>query len=134
MGFSATGEYFLRILDPRHAGSRPYTPWWQMTGQGDTVTMHGAYLQMGYMLPIPGLENKLEAVGRVGGVSLLGNGQGRQLGIFCRPETTSSKVTRSNCKRTSPRFMRLRSVAARVSLANVNDDALIWRVQLQVAF
>ena len=36
--------------------------------------MHGAYLQMGYFLPIAGLEDKLEAVVRVGGISVLNGG------------------------------------------------------------
>ncbi len=75
MGFSATGEYIVRTLDPRRAGRRPFTSWWLLTGQGDTTVMHGAYLQLGYMLPIPGLENKLEAVARVGGISTAADGR-----------------------------------------------------------
>ena len=132
-GFSLIGEYWVRSVDPRRAGRRPFTPWWLLTGQGDTTAQHGAYVQMGYFLPIPGLENKLEAVARVGGISALANGQegtwsyGAGLNYYLegdkvKLQTDFTKVTEVPIS------------AIDQSLANVNDDALIWRVQLQVGF
>ena len=132
-GFSATGEYIVRLVDPRRAGRRPFTPWWLLTGQGDTTAQHGAYVQAGYFLPIPGLEKKLEAVARVGGISALANGQegtweyAAGLNYYIEGDsvklqadvTKVSEVPISNSKH---------------SLANVNDDALIFCIQLQVAF
>jgi len=133
MGFSATSEYVFRILDPRRAGRRPFTPWWMLTRQGDTVTMHGAYLQLGYMLPIPGLENKLEAVARAGGISVLGNGQegtweyGAGLNYYL--EGHKVKLQTDVVK-----IYEVPITSSSGSVANVNDDALVWRVQLQVSF
>jgi hypothetical protein len=132
-GFSARGEYILRILDPRRAGRRPFTPWWLATGQADTTVMHGAYLQMGYFLPIPGLEKKLEAVARVGGISTAANGRegtweySGGLNYFIhgdkvKLQTDVTKVTEVPISSNSS------------SLANVNDQPLIFRVQLQVKF
>jgi phosphate-selective porin OprO/OprP len=133
MGFSARGEYILRIVDPRRAGRRPFAPWWLLTRQGDTTVQHGAYVQMGYFLPIPGLENKIEAVARVGGISTLANGQegtweyAGGLNYFIHKDkvklqTDVTKVTEVPISNSS------------ASLANVNDRPLIFRVQLQVKF
>ncbi len=132
-GFSITGEYALRILDVRDGQGPPYTPLFQLTGDDSTNVQHGGYVQAGYFLPIPGLENKIEAVARVGGVSTLSGGQegtwdyGGGLNYFIQGNkvklqadvTKVSEVPISNSS---------------YSLANVNDDALIWRLQLQVAF
>ena len=133
LGFSATGEYFVRIVDPRRAGRTPFTPWWVLTGQDDTTVMQGAYVQVGYFLPIPGLEKKLEAVARVGGISTVARGQEGTWeyagglnyyieGQKIKLQTDVTKVSEVPISSSSH------------SLANVNDDALIWRVQLQVAF
>ena len=132
-GFSALGEYILRIVDPRRAGRVPFTNWWLFTNQGDTTVQHGAYVQVGYFLPIPGLENKLEVAARAGGISALANGQegtweyGASLNYYIeghnvKLQTDVNKVTEVPVTSSSN------------SLANVNDDALIWRVQLQLAF
>jgi len=133
MGFSATGEYVIRIQDVRSADHAPYTPLFLLTSDDSTGVQHGAYLQCGYFLPIPGLENKLEVVGRIGGTSVLAGGQegtwdyGGGLNYYIeghkvKLQTDVTKV--SEVPISSPGY----------SLANVNDDALIWRVQLQVAF
>ena len=132
-GFSATGEYILRIVDVRRATRRPFTPLFLATGDDSTTTMHGAYLQVGYFLPIPGLEKKLEAVGRVGGISVLSGGQEGTWeyagglnyyiqGDKVKLQTDVTKVSEVPIRSSSG------------SLANVNDDALIFRVQLQVSF
>lgn len=132
-GFSATGEYILRIVDPRRATRRPFTPWFLLTGQGSTTVMHGAYVQVGYFLPIPGYEDKLEAVARVGGISTQANGTegtweyAGGLNYYLQKDkvklqTDVTKVTEVPISSNSH------------SLANVNDDALIWRVQMQFAF
>jgi hypothetical protein len=90
-------------------------------------------VQLGYFLPIPGLEKKLEVAARAGGISALANGQegtweyGAGLNYYIQGhnvklQTDVNKVTEVPVTSSSN------------SLANVNDDALIWRVQLQLAF
>lgn len=133
MGFSARGEYILRMVDPRRAGRAPFTPWWLLTRQGDTTVMHGAYVQMGYFLPIPGMDKKLEAVARVGGISTLANGQEAAWeyagGLNYYIEGNNVKLQADITKITE---VPISNSAA--SLANVNDEPLIFRVQLQVKF
>jgi phosphate-selective porin OprO/OprP len=132
-GFSARGEYILRIVDPRRAGRVPFTPWWLTTGQADTTVQHGAYVQMGYFLPIPGLEKKLEAVARAGGISSLANGQEGtweySAGVNYFIEGDKVKLQADVTKITE---LPISSNSA--SFANVNDQPLIFRVQLQVKF
>lgn len=134
MGFSATGEYFLRLVDPRQAsGLGPITPWTLFSWQDDTAAQHGAVVQVGYFLPIPGAEKKIEAVARVGGVSTLASGRegtweyagGLNYYFEGRRAKLQTDVTKVSESPVSNRYS---------SLANVNDDALIWRVQLQIAF
>ncbi len=131
MGFSATGEYALRIVDPRTAWRRPFAPWWLLSGDDSTTAQHGAYVQLGYF--IPGLDDKVEVVGRVGGVSALSNetegtweyaiGANYYLqGHKVKLQTDMVKVSEAPISDSYS------------SLANVNDDALVFRVQLQVAF
>ena len=131
-GFSATGEYIVRIVDPRRAGRLPYAPWWLLTGDDSTVAQHGAYVQLGYFLPIPGLEDKLEAVARVGGISTLAGEQegtweyaGGVNYYFNQNVKLQADVTKVSEVPISNPYS---------SLATVNDDALIFRVQFQVAF
>jgi len=137
MGFSATGEYILRMVDPRRAGRRPFAPWWLLTRQGDTTVQHGAYVSVGYFLPIPGLEDKLEAVARVGGISALANGQegtweyGAGLNYYLQGPDVGHK-TKLQMDVTKVTEVPISNSYS--SLANVNDDALVFRVQLQVAF
>ena len=132
-GFSATGEYLLRILDVRRASRRPFTPLFLLTGERSTVAQQGGYLQLGYFLPIPGYEKKVELVARVGGIStLFGQVEGTWTyaaglnyyihGDKVKLQTDVTKVTE------------VPITDNYTSLANVNDDALIWRVQPQVAF
>ena len=137
MGFSAMGEYYVRVVDPRRAGRRPFAPWWLVTRQGDTTAQHGAYAQFGYFLPFPGLEDKLEAVVRAGGISALANGRdgtweyaaglnyylyGAEAGHMAKLQFDVTKVKEVPI---SNQYS---------SLANVNDDALVFRVQLQMGF
>jgi phosphate-selective porin len=133
LGFSARGEYILRVVDPRRAGRPPFTPWWLLTRQGDTTAMHGAYMQMGYLLPIPGLERKLEAVARIGGISTLANGQEGAWeyagGLNYYIDGNNFKLQADVTKITEVPISNSLS-----SLANVNDQPLIFRVQLQVNF
>ncbi|MHC4093900.1 MAG: hypothetical protein ACYSVY_27120, partial [Planctomycetota bacterium] len=137
MGFYVAGDYTLRMVDPRRAGRRPFAPWWLLTRQGDTTVQHGAYVTMGYFLPIPGYEDKIEAVARAGGISTLANGrestweygaglnyylEGPDAGHMTKLQMDVTKITEVPI---SDPYS---------SLANVNDDALVFRVQLQVAF
>jgi phosphate-selective porin OprO and OprP len=132
-GFSLTGEYVLRLLDVRDADHAPYTPLFLLTGDDSTNAQHGGYVQAGYLLPIPGFERKIEVVGRVGGVSALSGGQEGTWdyggGINYYIEGHRVKLQMDITKVSEAAFSN-----ATYSLANVNDDALIWRVQLQVAF
>ena len=131
-GFSATAEYIVRIVDVRQA-SRPFAPLFILTADGSTTVMHGAYLQMGYFLPIPGHEKKIEAVARVGGISVLNGGQegtweyaaGLNYYIHGNSVKFQTDVTK---------ISEVPISSSSNSLANVNDDALIWRIQLQFAF
>lgn len=128
-GFSARGEYILRTVDPRDANAN----WWLMTRQGDTTVQHGAYLQMGYFLPIPGLEKKLEAVARVGGISALANGRECAWeysgGLNYLLHKDKVKLQADVTKITEVPISSNSS-----SMANVNDQPLIFRAQLQVKF
>ena len=132
-GFSATAEYMWRFLDPRRAGRTPFTPYWLLTGVGDDSSYHGGYLQLGYFLPIPGHEKKVELIGRVGGVGGIGPGSegsweyAAGLNYFfegnnVKLQTDVTKIYEAPVRSGSG------------SIANVNDDALVWRVQLQVQF
>jgi hypothetical protein len=132
-GFSLTGEYVLRLLDVRDAAHAPYTPLFLLTGDDSTNAQHGGYVQAGYLLPIPGFERKIEVVGRVGGMSALSGGQEGTWdyggGINYYIEGQRVKLQMDISKVSEAPFS-----SAQYSLANVNDDAFIWRVQLQVAF
>ena len=132
-GFSARGEYILRMVDPRRGGRRPFASWWLMTRQGNTTVQHGAYVQAGYFLPIPGLEKKLEAVTRVGGISTLANGQE---GAWEYAGGLNYYIEGNNVKLQADvtKITEVPITSSVSSLANVNDQPLIFRVQLQVNF
>jgi len=132
-GFSAQAEYAIRLLDVRNGTRPPFTPLFLVTGDDSTNAQHGAYLQCGYFLPIPGFERKLEVVAKVEGISALAGGsEGTWIysgglnyfieGHKVKLQTDLTKVSEVPIS------------SSGYSLANVNDDALIWRVQLQVAF
>lgn len=132
-GFSLSGEYFLRFIDIRQAWDRPFAPLWRLTGEESTTNSMGAYAQAGYFLPIPGMEKKLEAVARIGGMTTnIGGYEGSWeyaagmnyyiKGHWLKLQTDLTKIYESPIS------------ASDESLPNVNDDALVWRVQLQVLF
>jgi phosphate-selective porin OprO/OprP len=131
-GFSISGEYFLRIVDPRRAWRQPFAPVWLLTGEESTVANHGAYVQTGYFLPIPGLERKLEVVARIQGLSTnIGGTEGTWSyggGVNYYMEGNKVKL-QAEVEKISEVPLSANSV-----MAEVNDDALIFRVQLQVAF
>ncbi|MEW6199627.1 MAG: hypothetical protein AB1601_13310 [Planctomycetota bacterium] len=132
-GFSATFEYVLRLIDVRQAAGPPPAPLFQLSGEDSTTAQHAAYVQCGYFLPIPGLERKIELAGRVGWMHVATGGAdtaweyagGLNYYISGHRVKLQTDVTRT----TEAPF-----AFSTNSLANVNDDALIWRVQLQVAF
>ncbi len=132
-GFAAVSEFHVRFLDPRRAGRRPFTPWWLMTREGDTTSFYGGYLQMGYFLPIPGLERKLEIAARVEGVGGIDPGnQGSWMytagvNYFIHGEKVKLQADISKIEE-SP------ISSGTYGIANVNDKAILARVQLQVAF
>ena len=132
-GFSAQGEYALRIVDPRRTDRRPFTPWFLISGDDSTTVQHGAYVQVGYFLPIPGLENKLEWMARVGGISALSDEQEGSweyaTGVNYYIEGHAVKLQADMV-----RVYEAPITSGYSSLANVNDKALVFRVQLNVAF
>jgi hypothetical protein len=132
-GFSLTGAYTLRLLDVRWADHAPYAPLFLATGDDSTNAQHGGYVQAGYFLPIPAFKNKVEVVSRVGGISSAAGGQEGMweyaAGVNYYLQGHNAKVQMDVTKVTEAPVADSYS-----SLANVNDDALIWRVQLQVAF
>lgn len=132
-GFSTTAEYVLRLLDVRNAASPPYSPLYLLTGDGSTTTQHAAYVQCGYFLPIPGFEQKVELVGRVGWMHVGTGGQNSAWeytgGVNYYIQGHRLKLQTDVTHITEAPF-----AFSTNSLANVNDDALIWRVQLQFAF
>lgn len=133
LGFSVTGEYVLRIVDPRRAGRTPYTPVWLLSGDDSTTVMHGAYVQTGYFLPIPGMEKKLEWIARVGGISTnIGGSEGTweyATGLNYYLKGNDVKLQADMVK-----VSELPISNSTSSFANVNDDALIFRVQLSFTF
>lgn len=133
MGFSATGEYAIRAVDPRLTAHRPFTPWWLLSGDDSTTAQQGAYVQVGYMLPIAGMEDKFELVARAGGISALSEEREGTweyaIGANYYIEGHKVKLQTDMVKVSEAPISSSYS-----SLANVNDDALVFRVQLQVAF
>jgi hypothetical protein len=132
-GFSINAEYIWRFIDPRRANRTPFTPYTLLTGIGDTENYHGGYMQMGYFLPIPGLENQVEVVGRFGGVAGVDPGNegsweyGGGLNYYIKGHDVKLQADMVKVYEWPNR-------TASGSLANCNDDALVFRVQLQVQF
>lgn len=132
-GFSVTSEYILRLVDPRLTRGPRLAPWFLATGDDSTTAQHGAYVQCGWFLPIPGFEDRLEAVARIGGVSALAEARegaweyagGFNYYILGNKVKLQADVTRVTEAPISN---------ANSSLANVNDDALVFRVQVQLNF
>lgn len=133
MGLSVTGEYVFRIVDPRRAGRTPFTNVWLLTNDDSTTVMHGAYVQAGYFLPIPGLEKKLEWIARVGGIS---TNQGGSEGTW-EYATGLNYYLKGNDVKLQADMVKVSELPisnTTYSFANVNDDALIFRVQLSFTF
>ena len=104
-----------------------------MTRQADTTVQQGAYVQVGYFLPIPGLERKLEAVARVGGISALANGR-ESAWEYAGGLNYYVNKDRVKLQADVTRITEAPLSSGSASLANVNDQPLIFRVQLQVTF
>ena len=132
-GFSAISEFHLRLLDIKRANSRPFSPYYMLTREGDHQTYYGGYLQAGYMLPIPGFENKFEIVGRVEG---LGGVDPGDEGVWMYTAGLNYFIDGDRIKlQTDISKVSEAPISSGVySLANVNDSALIWRVQLGFQF
>lgn len=129
MGFSAEGVYVARWIDPRSNRA----PLYQLTLDGGPSLMQGAFLEMGYFLPIPGFENKLELVGRVGGIQVE---EGYTQGSWEYSGGVNYFIHGHNVKLQAEvsKYYEVPISAPYSSLANVNDDALIFRIQLSVFF
>ena len=132
-GFSLVGEYVVRVLDATSADHRPYTALYQFTGDSSSAAQQGAYIQAGYLLPIPGFERKLEVVTRFGGVSAVSGGQEGTwdygAGVNYYIQGNKVKLQADITKMTEAPFS-----SPNYGVANVNDDVLLFRLQLQVAF
>lgn len=134
-GFSLAGEYIVRTVDVRRGSfdNGPLAAYYIAGGDNSTTAQHGAYVQAGYFLPIPGMENKIEAVARVGGVSTLGyDQQGTwEYGAGVNYYISGNRV---KLQADVSKIYEAPTTSSYSSLANVNDDALVFRVQMQVAF
>jgi len=135
LGFSLSGEYIVRVVDVRRGSfdNGPLAAYYIASGDNSTTAQHGAYVQAGYFLPIQGMENKLEAVARIGGISTLGDGQEGTweygFGVNYYLDGQHAKLQFDVSK-----VYEAPTTSTYSSLANVNDDALVFRVQMQVAF
>jgi hypothetical protein len=131
-GFSAAAEYILRFVDVRQSGSAPFAPLFLLTSEDDSTLQHGGYVQAGYFLPIPGLENKVEVAARVGGI-MVETGQSEGTWFYTG---ALNYYIQGNKVKLQTDITKISEVplAAGSWLGNANDDALIWRVQLQFAF
>lgn len=133
-GFSATAEFDWRILNVTDSDRPPFTPLYQLTGDDSTNDQWGGYLQLGYFLPIPGMERKFEIVGRAGGLRVH---HGGAEGVWTYTGGLNYYIDGHKVKLQSELMYIPEAPVTRgpnYSVANVNDDALIFRVQLQVAF
>jgi len=84
-GFSALGEYIIRIVDPIRGSGLPIAPWVLVSGQGDTTVQHG--LCAGRLLPPhPGAGRQTGSRGPRGGHFRAGQQSGRHLDLRCRAE------------------------------------------------
>jgi len=135
MGFSLTGEYIGRVVDPRRTtmDRLPLSPWFAASGDDSTTLQQGAYLQAGYFLPIPGLEKKFEIVARAGGIAALAE---RTEGVWEYAAGVNYYIDGNRVKLQADltKIYEAPTTSSYASLANVNDDALIFRTQLQLAF
>jgi hypothetical protein len=128
-GFSAISEFSVRITDVR----TDTAPYFQLTGDDSTNTYYGGYLQMGYLLPIPGWEDKFEVVGRLEGIGGVDNASE---GVWIYTAGFNYYIDKNNVKLQTDvtKLSAAPLSSSTYSLANVNDDALIWRVQLTMSF
>lgn len=134
-GWSLYGEYVVRLVDVRRGsyGNGPLAPWFLASGDASTTAQHGAYVQTGWLLPIPSFEKKLEVVARVGGISVLSNGVE---GTWEYAGGLNYYIDGSRVRLQGEvlKEQELPGTASRGSFANVNDDALIFRLQMTVSF
>lgn len=134
MGFSAIAEYVARVINPRNAGGRPpWSPLFIASGETETMATQGAYLQCGYFLPIPGHEREFEVVGRLEAMMV---GPGNSQGLWVYAAGANYYIVGHRVKlQTDFTYVPEAPVsAAQWGIANVNDRAMVWRVQLQLAF
>jgi phosphate-selective porin OprO/OprP len=132
-GFSATSEFHIRLLDPRRAGRRPFTPYWLLTREGGDSSFYGGYVQVGYMLPIPGFENKIELAARLEGLGGVDPGD-EGVWIYTAGVNYFIKGSRIKLQADISKVSEAPISAGTYGLANLNDEALIARVQLAFAF
>lgn len=133
-GLSVVGEYILRIQDVRRAGRTPYTPLWLLTGDDSTNVQHGAYVGAGYFLPIPGFEKRIEAVTRIGGISTLAGGQEGTWEYTGGINYYLAGGSKTKLQFDVTKVSEVPISNSASSLATVNDDALVFRVQMQMSF
>jgi len=130
MGFSVTGEYAMRVVDVRRFSA----PWFLVSGDDSTTMQHGGYLQFGWFLPVQGQENKWELVGRVSTVTALAEGSECTLEYTGGVNYYVDADGRMKVQTDVTYVNEVPITSSYASLANVNDDALIWRVQFQLSF
>lgn len=123
LGFSLTGEYFLRMIDVDSNNA----PLALLTDRTDSSHQQGGYVQAGYFI----VPNKLEAVARVGGIwDFDGDGLWEYTGgvnYYIRGHNLKiqADVTSIN---------ELPVVSSSNEFLGLNDDIVMFRLQLQAAF
>jgi len=123
-GLSAHAEYWVRTIDSDDWRS----DWQRLSGHENATHQQGGYLQLGYM--IPGFNNKLEVVGRLGGVWdndgdncwEYGGGVNYYIkGHSLKLQADVTRVSEVPINAASPNY-------------ELNDEITMVRVQLQAAF
>lgn len=122
-GFSATAEYFMRIVD----SDTRFSAWELGTGRRDSIHLQGGYFQLGYFV----IPKKLEVAGRMGGVWDNGNDNvwDWTLGVNYYPYESYNFVIQAD-------YTRMAEAPTTVTGANwsQNDEIDMFRVQLQFKF
>ncbi len=123
LGFSLTAEYFLRMIDVKNNTA----PLALLSRRDATRHQQGGYVQAGYFI----VPEKLEAVARVGGVwDIEGDNVWEFAGgmnYYIRGHNLKIQADV-----TSISELPVRSGAA--NFYNINDDIVMFRMQLQAAF
>jgi phosphate-selective porin OprO/OprP len=123
LGFSMQAEYFLRMVN----SSTNTSDWFLATGDGGSTHQQGGYVQAGYFI----IPQKLELAARLGGIWDFDNDNTWEyaggVNYYIRGHNLKLQADVT-------RIYELPVHSAGREFMNQNDDATIFRVQLQAAF